>query len=56
MGWEVFLGWRSNALRQQELPVDTVEISMSLICTVKQDDTDRWVAGCAASLYGRPRG
>jgi predicted RNase H-like HicB family nuclease len=28
--------------------VDTVEISMSLICTVKQDAMDRWVTGCAA--------
>jgi hypothetical protein len=28
--------------------VDTVEISMSLICTVKQNAMDRWVAGCVA--------
>lgn len=28
--------------------MDTVEISMSMSCTVKQDARDRWVAGCAA--------
>jgi predicted RNase H-like HicB family nuclease len=31
-----------------ELPVDTVEISVCLICTVKRDARDRWVTGCPA--------
>jgi predicted RNase H-like HicB family nuclease len=39
-----------------EPPVGTVQISLDLICTVKQDTRDRWVTGCPAlDLFSQGR-
>ena len=35
-------------MKQMELPVDTVQISFCLSCTVKREAKDRWVTGCPA--------
>jgi len=41
-------------LKRTELPVDTVEISFCLSCTVKREAKDRWVTGCPAlDLYSQ---
>lgn len=41
-------------MKQMELPVDTVQISFCLSCTVKREAKDRWVTGCPAlDLYSQ---
>ena len=37
----------ANPLKREEQPLlDTVEITLCLICTVKREGRNRWVAGC----------
>jgi predicted RNase H-like HicB family nuclease len=36
----------AKRLRQTDTPLDTVEISFFLLCTVRRDTNNRWVTGC----------
>jgi predicted RNase H-like HicB family nuclease len=47
---------RGNPLEHEELPLESVGIAFNLLCTVKQEGTNRWVTGCPKlDIYSQGR-